>query len=321
MPHGAPLRSAAQAFDSGRGERTVKRSLRLISLAFAGIAGLALTAGAVLSVVANRRINRQYAVAVVVPTLHSDSAVIQRGRHLAVAVAGCVDCHGYDFGGAVLGDTPLLGRLVADNITPGRGGVVAGYTDADWVRTITHGVGPGGRSLLWMPSRRFRDMADADLAALIVFLKSLPPVDRELPPSQFGLLGRALLPTGILERTMGPLIAAEWVDHSRLPVPPPTRGVTVEYGRYLARIAYCHGCHGPDLAGGRGPPPRATNLTSAALRAWSDDDFIRAMRFGARPDGTPIGPGMPWVSRGQMTDDELRALWRYIRSAPHDSLR
>ena len=86
------------------------------------------------------------------------------------------------------------------NITPGRGGVVAAYTDADWVRTITHGVGPGGRSLLWMPARRFRDMADADLAALIVFLKSVPPVDRELPPSQFGLLGRALLPTGILER-------------------------------------------------------------------------------------------------------------------------
>jgi len=105
---------------------------------------------------------------------------------------------------------------------------------------------------------------------------------------------------------MGPLIAAEWIDHSRPPVPPPTRGVTVEYGRYLARIAYCHGCHGPDLAGGGGPPPRATN---------------RAMRFGARPDGTHIGPAMPWVSRGQMTDNELRALWRYVRSAPHDSLR
>ena len=300
---------------------TVKPSLRVISLALAGITGLALTAGVVSSVVANRRINRQYAVAVVVPVLHSDSAVIRRGRHLAVAVAGCVDCHGYDFGGAVLGDTPLLGRLVADNITSGRGGVVAGYTDADWVRTITHGVGPDGRSLLWMPSRRFRDMADADLAALIVFLKSVPPVDRELPPSRFGLLGRVLLPTGILERTMGPLIAAEWVDHSRPPVPPPPRGVTVEYGKYLARIAYCHGCHGPDLAGGGGPPPRATNLTSAAVRAWSEDDFIRAMRFGARPDGTRIGPAMPWVSRGQMTDDELRALWRYIRSAPHDSLR
>src|SRR5438093_13250333 len=87
---------------------------------------------------------------------------------------------------------------------------------------------------------------------------------------------------------MGPLIAAEWIDHSRPPVPPPTRGVTVEYGRYLGRIASCHGGHRPDLAGGGGPPPRATNLTSAALRAWSEDDFIRAMRFGARPDGTHI---------------------------------
>src|SRR3989442_7810557 len=151
MPHGAPLRSAAQAFDSGRSERTVKQSLRLISLAFAGIAGLALTAGAVLSVVANRRINRQYAVAVVVPTLHSDSAVIQRGRHLAVAVAGCVDCHGYDFGGAVLGDTPLLGRLVADNITSGRGGVVAWDTAADWVLKITPGVTARRRTLLSKP--------------------------------------------------------------------------------------------------------------------------------------------------------------------------
>src|SRR2546429_5623449 len=85
---------------------------------------------------APRRINRQYAVAVVVPVLHSDSAVIRRGRHLALAVAGCVDCHGYDFGGAVLGDTPLLGRLVADNITSGRGGGVAGCTDGELVRAV-----------------------------------------------------------------------------------------------------------------------------------------------------------------------------------------
>jgi len=114
---------------------------------------------------------------------------------------------------------------------------------------------------------------------------------------------------------MGPLIAAEWIDHSRPPVPPPTRGVTVEYGRYLARIAYCHGCHGPDLAGGGGPPPRATNLTSAALRAergrfHSGNAVWRTPRRNAHH-----------VSRGQMTDNELRALWRYVRSAPHDSLR
>src|SRR5436309_5182574 len=96
---------------------------------------------------------------------------------------------------------------------------------------------------------------------------------------------------------MGPLIAAEWIDHSRPPVPPPTRGVTVEYGRYLARIAYCHGCHGPDLAGGGGPPPRATNLTSAAVRGarvergrlHSGNALRRAARRNAHRSGNALG--------------------------------
>jgi len=101
------------------------------------------------------------------------------------------------------------------------------------------------------------------------------------------------------------------------------REPTAAYGRYLANVAGCHGCHGYGLSGGRvaGPPglPPARNLTrdvATGLAAWTEADFTRAMREGRRPDGAPIDGFMPWRQFRRMTDDELHALWLYLRSAP-----
>jgi hypothetical protein len=50
---------------------------------------------------------------------------------------------------------------------------------------------------------------------------------------------------------------------------------------------------------------------------WSEADFIRAMRTGATPDGREMDPEeMPWRSFAKMTDDELRAVWLYIKAQP-----
>jgi len=91
-------------------------------------------------------------------------------------------------------------------------------------------------------------------------------------------------------------------------------------GRYLADIAGCHGCHGTGLSGGpvAGPPglPPASNLTTAGIGDWTEADFVRAMRNGRRPDGSSLDPFMPWEVFGKMTDDELHALWLYLRSVP-----
>jgi cytochrome c553 len=95
-------------------------------------------------------------------------------------------------------------------------------------------------------------------------------------------------------------------------------GVNEEYGRYLSAVAGCTSCHGPDLAGGppSGPPgaPPVPNLTPSAIGDWTDADYFTAIRDGRRPDGTETSDFMPWRFAGRMSDDELNAIWLYLRS-------
>jgi hypothetical protein len=70
--------------------------------------------------------------------------------------------------------------------------------------------------------------------------------------------------------------------------------------------------------GGPEAPP-ASNLTphDTGLAAWSEEDFIVAMRTGRRPDGSAIdGRAMPWRAVGQASDLELQSIWRFLRSLP-----
>ena len=92
--------------------------------------------------------------------------------------------------------------------------------------------------------------------------------------------------------------------------------MTVEYGHYLTQ--YCHLCHGPDLAGGSEGPGSGVNLTPGGeLGTWTEADFIKALRMGVTPTGRYLNPEMmPWKEVGQMTDDELKAIWLYLQSLP-----
>ena len=99
----------------------------------------------------------------------------------------------------------------------------------------------------------------------------------------------------------------------------PEPGVTVEYGAYLART--CALCHGSNFNGQTvqidGPPILSTNLTPGGeLRFWSEEDFITTLRTGVTPSGHQLKEEMPWKYLGQMTDDELKAVWLYLQSLP-----
>jgi hypothetical protein len=165
-----------------------------------------------------------------------------------------------------------------------------------------------------MPSEVFTHLSQADLGAVIAFLKQVAPVDREVPPSGFGPVGRALLATGKMN-----ILVAGKTPHVTPPVSV-RADTTAAYGRYIADIAGCHGCHGYGLSGGRvaGPPglPPASNLTPSGIGSWTEVDLTRALREGKRPDGTQLDEFMPWkVFRG-MTEAEIHALWLYLRSVP-----
>jgi mono/diheme cytochrome c family protein len=61
----------------------------------------------------------------------------------------------------------------------------------------------------------------------------------------------------------------------------------------------------------------AGNLTPdvSGLGAWTPEIFVKAMRTGKHlGNGRPILPPMPWYGLGQLTDDDLQAVFAYLRS-------
>lgn len=240
----------------------------------------------------------------------------ERGRHLVTARYSCADCHGEDFGGGVMVDAPVMGRLLGPNLTTGQGSATTNYTFADWDRIVRHGIRPDGRPAL-MPSMDFQLMSDRELSDIVAYLEAQPPVDNEVPPVTLGPLGQLLVATRKMPLS-ATVIGAHDTEHA---AEPPRTEASVTFGRHLAGV--CTGCHGQELAGGPipgGDPswPPAKNLTPAAegLAGWSFGEFVTAMRDGIRPDGSPLAEPMTLVTpyAQRMTDVEMEALWLYLRS-------
>jgi len=293
----------------------MRKLFRIVGLVLAAVILLAATGIGAAWVMAGRRMNREYpAPPAAQLSILRDSAAIARGQHLVMAVAQCAECHGDDMGGKLLMDAGPLGIVYTSNLTRGQGGIGGSYQVQDWVNAIRHGLKPDRASLLIMPSEAYAHLSDSDLASMIAYLEQVPPVDRVHGESEVRLVGRVLLSLNQL-----PLLTAENMagNVERNAVQP---GVSLEYGRYLATVGGCNGCHLPDLTGGlvTGPPgsPPSANLTPAGIGDWTEPDFFRAMRDGRRPDGSAIHPVMPWRYSGRMTDDELRAIWLYLESMP-----
>lgn len=248
----------------------------------------------------------------------ANEQALERGRHLVQARYACGECHGDDFGGGVMVDAFPIGRLLGPNLTPGQGGVTAEYSAADWDRIVRHGIRRDGRPAV-MPSEDFFLMSDQELSDIITYVRSVPPVDNEVPPVRLGPLGKVLVATGQFVSSAD-LLDSHDAPHGALP---PPAEVSLDFGRHLAAV--CTGCHGPELAGGKipGGDPSwlpAANLTPHAdgLPGWSLGDFTTALRDGRRPDGSEIGEPMNMVTpyAQQMTDVELEALWVYLQSLP-----
>jgi cytochrome c553 len=290
--------------------------LRVMALVVAGaVLVIGLAAGG-LFLVSTNRLNQKVDIPLESVAIPTDITAIQRGQHLASAVAACAECHGPNLAGKVFIDDPLFARIVPPNLTRGRGGVGATSTDADFVRAIRDGVDPSGRQLLIMPSDDYNSFSDVDLGAIVAYIRSLPAINTSQPANEVHTLGLMLFALGQL-----PLQPAANIDRGApRPVSPET-GVSAEYGQYLAAAAGCPRCHGPGLSGGAIPQAQsnavpAANITPAGLGSWSEADFIKAMRTGIRPDGRAIGTSMPWPYFAQLTDNELRALWRFLQAVP-----
>jgi mono/diheme cytochrome c family protein len=244
----------------------------------------------------------------------TDAASLERGKYLFMS-RGCGDCHAASGTGRAFIDEPGGGLYVrSPNITAA--GVVAKYTDADWVRAIHHGVNPLARALFVMPSEDYNRFTDHDVAAIVAYARSLPAVSGGDAEFRVPLPVKALYALGVVKDS------AEKIDHSLPPASPVPEGVTPEHGKYVANL--CIGCHGENLSGGKipgGPPnwPAASNLTpgeGTALAIYDSADKLTAMfRSGKRPDGSAVAV-MPFETLLEINDTDVAALHAYLKQLP-----
>ncbi len=266
----------------------------------------------------------------------ADAAVIERGRYIIYGPGRCADCHAPDAvrpalfkgedvpltGGA--GEHTYLGTWTAPNLTPDAATGIGAVTDGELARMIRYGVDRDGRiALPFMDA--YADLSDEDLVAIISFLRSLPPTPGTPPSATINLVGKVALAYFI----------KPYAPHGRPPAsltPEPT----AQYGAYVANtLAGCGACHtarnletgaytSPFFSGGLAFHSRADpnsmyvspNLTpdpdTGHITAWTEDAFVRRFRMGLLIQDSP----MPWGGFSRMTDTDLRALYRYLRSLP-----
>ncbi len=289
--------------------------LKWVGIVLGSLIGIVVIAVVVLYFIGSSKVNKTYAIEVAAVTVPTGAQAVERGRHFVEAIGLCMECHTDSLGGDIMDDDPVFGTLVARNLTSGQGGIGGTFTDLDYVRAIRHGLGQDDKALVIMPSEAFNKISDTDLGAIIAYLKSLPPVDNELPETSLAPVGR------IFTLLDGSLIPATLIDHEAPRPPEPEIGVTKEYGDYLAFI--CSACHGENLSGGPVPGadpngPLAPNLTpGGALGSWTDAQFISTLRTGVTPSGKQLdNEFMFWETFRNMTDDELGAIWLYLQSLP-----
>jgi mono/diheme cytochrome c family protein len=102
----------------------------------------------------------------------------------------------------------------------------------------------------------------------------------------------------------------------------------VALGRYQAVLGDCQGCHtapgGKPFAGGlvlKTPFGQigVANITqdrATGIGAWSEADFLHAMRRGIAPNGERLYPAMPYPYYARMSDSDLAQLFAYLKTIP-----
>ena len=274
----------------------MKKFIQWTAIVLGGLFVLIAIAGLALYSVGMKKLNQTNPnIAVETVNIPTDADAVARGKHVA-SIWACTRCHGEDLSGTMItndplaGLVPLFGTITASNLTSGKGGIATSYTDTDWVRSIRHGVLPGGHVEALMFD--YSSMSDQDLGDLIAYLKQVPPIDTNYPEMSDGPVLPIVAAAGLLPP------AVDKIDHDAARPADPTPGATAVYGEYLSAV--CVACHG--------------NSIGYAVNRWEQQEFIRTFQTGVLPDGKPFGPTMSSNTFRQMTDTELNALWLYFTS-------
>jgi len=261
------------------------------------------------------KMHRTVNVPVAPIALPTDQAALERGAYLYKS-RGCAECHADDGAGkVVINDGGFY--VKAPRIAPGEGGVTVSYKPEDWVRTIRHGVKPNGEPVFIMPSEDFNRLTDADVGALVSYVRAMPAVAGTPSEFRIPLMVRFLYAAGMIQD------AAQRIDHSLPPQQPFASDDAMAHGAYVA--AACKGCHNEFFSGGPipgAPPtwPPAANLTpgfDGVLPLYPNAEALAAMfKSGKRPNGSAVSTVMPFGMLSQISDDDVNALYGFLKTVP-----
>lgn len=264
---------------------------------------------------------------------------MERGRYLANSVSVCMDCHSKrdwnKFSGPIIEGTwgqggeefdykiGLPGKYYSKNITPF---ALANWTDGEVLRAIASGVNKDGKALFpIMPHPNFGKMDREDLYAIIAYLRTLQPIESNVPKSETDF------PMNFIMNTI-----PEKAAYSKIPDPRDK----LAYGKYLFTAANCSECHtrkvrgkpveGMELAGGfefplyTGGIVRTANITpdpETGIGNWTEQNFLNRFKVYSDSSYIPrtIAKGefnsvMPWMMYSTMKQDDLKAIFAFLRT-------
>ncbi len=258
---------------------------------------------------------------------------LARGGYLVQHVCDCMGCHAeHDW---TAHDAPILpntlgagqdmillkglpGKVYSPNLTPETETGAGNWNDDQLARAIREGVSHDGRALFpFMPFLDFRSMSEEDLASVIVYLRSLPPVHKQQPTTQL------IFPVNYLIHSVPEPMDA--------PVAEPDVSTPEKRGKYLVTIAGCTDCHTPqdahgqplagmDFAGGfilAGPWGRvaSANITpdQSGISYYDQATFTEAIRTGF-VGARKLNQIMPWHTYRGMTDEDIGAMFVYLET-------
>ena len=279
-------------------------------------------------------------------TIEATPARLERGAYLVNHVVGCIDCHSTrdwsKFAGPIIPGTEgkggekfdkatanFPGTIVAGNITPHN---LKNWTDGELYRLITAGVTKDGTAIFpLMPYPAYAKMDPEDVRSVIAYIRTLREVASPKYPA-----AELNFPLNLIVRTI-PKDATE-------PMSIPDRKDTVAYGKYLVTIAACADCHTPmddkggrlpgmDFAGGMefrspltGDIVRSANITQSietGIGGWTEELFVEmftqyrdSLNRGRTVNKGEFNTAMPWMLMSGMKDEDLIAIYRYLKTVP-----
>ncbi len=255
-----------------------------------------------------------------------------RGRYVFALAGGC-GCHTAEGGTVNAGGRPLTtpyGTFYGTNITPDIDHGIGAWSDQQIIDAIRQGVRPDGSIMSpVMPYPALSGMSDADVNALVAYLRSLAPVAQANQPHQLWVpfAGMAMK-------------VWRWLffEPVQAPANPPQSGV--ERGAYISQhLAHCQECHSPRSWTGTLDPSRhmagnpdgidgeiAPNITpdvKTGIGDWSEGEIVTLLRSGFLPGFDNVQGLMALVIEGvpeggykDMTDADAQAVARYFKSIP-----